>query len=254
MKSPAVVHALVVAVAGICCVGCQPEQIEELPPPAASGPALLFGPLPDAFRLPDDDVDADTGGLQVEVVVTVENQDVDDPIARVTLLSAGGASDEADVADDEDGAGQAVLIATLDVAELSGADNELVARGGGLEVRRAVVGLDRRVPTTPPPPTCALDVAVDGDATVTCSGGDLESSAVQNLVRGGLVSLRTQLADDVDGENARVQQAELRAGTASFDFPFAVDGSYVFSMTLVGAPRVVGAAVVTTVTAVVDVP
>ena len=228
----------VVVVASLLACAAPPE---ESPPPAGS--ALLFAPLPDAFRLPDDDVDADLDGLQVDVDLTLENAD---DVDSATLTTAAGSS-SADVVD-----GRVTLRVTLEVGPLpGGAENLLQASAGALTVQRLVIGLDRSEDAPPVPGACVLSVGVDGNGIVTCSGGDPLDGDAQTLLSGGVIALRTAPVDD--DAAARVRMAELRGGAAQFPFAFDVDGDYVFAATLLGSGAFFGVTVSTSATATVDV-
>ncbi len=221
-------------------VACAPP-VEEPADPA--GPALLFAGLPDAFVLPADDVDETTVGLQVAVVLRIEN---DDTIGSVTLQSATSTT-AADVVD-----GQASAQVTIDVGlPPTGANNLLTASAGALSVQRSVLGLDEREAPPPIPGVCAVVVDVVGDAVVTCSGGDPADGDAQTLLNGGVIALRTAPAND--DANARTRMVNMSGGSAQFAFAFDVDGDYVFAATLAGSESVFGATLTCSAAATVDV-
>ncbi|MDP2339658.1 MAG: hypothetical protein Q8O67_01765 [Deltaproteobacteria bacterium] len=231
-----VVVVVVVAVVAACA---PPPEVA----PTPAGPALLFAALPDAFRFPDDDVDDATDGLQVDIVINVENAD---DIESVTLAS-GLSEASADVVD-----ARATVRATLAIGlPPVGADNVLTASAGELSVQRAIVGLDRSEAPPPVSGSCDLSVDVVGNAIVTCSGGDPLDGDAQTLLHGGLIALRTAPVDD--DANARTRMVALRGGAAQFPFAFDVDGDFVFAATLAGSTAFFGAALTASTNATVDV-
>ena len=237
-----IVRALSVALIVAALGACAPPSEE---PPPGSPAVLVFAPLPDAFRTPNDDVDDGSDGLQVDVVINVDNVDnINNDVDSVTVSSTEGEG-SADLVD-----GRATVRVTLDVGPApAGVVNVLRATAGGFSVQRSVVGLDLRAPAPTIAATCVLSVDGAGAATVTCAGGDPLSGDAQSLLHGGRVVLATAAVNDE--ANARTRIGEMHGGAVQFPFAFDTGGDYVFAATLAGAVAVFGTAVLASANATV---